>query len=341
MAVAKAERPRRSGEFELIRRYFRPLAGTAALDLTDDAALLQAEPGRDLILTTDTIVEGVHFPEGEAPAFVAKRLIRVNLSDLAAKGARPKAYLLNTAWTSRVDDAWIEAFTGALAEEQVRYGIELAGGDTVSTPGPLTLTLTAIGSVPRGRALLRSDARPGDLVFVSGRIGDGIFGLWAAQGRDLPGAEPEDRACLADSFRLPEPRLALGALLAGEGEGARLARGCADISDGLIADLGHVCEASGVGAVIDAVAVPLSVAGRRLVAAQPSLLQDAVTGGDDYELVFTVRPEDADAVRDAGAAAGTNVTAIGRIVAGSGVELRDTNGRVMNMSRRGFSHDPA
>lgn len=339
--MAKAERPRRSGEFEVIRRYFRPLAGTAALNLADDAALLRAEPGRDLILTTDTIVEGVHFPEGEAPTFVAKRLIRVNLSDLAAKGARPQAYLLNTAWTPRIDDAWIEAFTAGLAEEQVRYGIELAGGDTVSTPGPLTLTLAAIGSVPHGRALLRSDARPGDLVFVSGRIGDGIFGLWAAQGRDLPGAEPGDRAVLADSFRLPEPRLALGALLAGEAGRGRLARGCADVSDGLIADLGHVCDASGVGAVIDAAEVPLSGAGRRLVDAQPALLQDAVTGGDDYELVFTVRPEDADAVRAAGAAAGTNVTAIGRIVVGSGVELRDSQGCVMGVSRRGFSHDPA
>lgn len=330
----------RSSEFALIRRYFAPLAATspAALGLADDAARIVPEPGRDLIATTDTIVEGVHFPEGEAPDYVARRLMRVNLSDLAAKGARPEGYLLNTAWTAAIDDAWIAAFATALGEEQLRYGITLAGGDTVSTPGPLTLTLTAFGSVGHGRALLRSDAVAGDTVFVSGPIGDGLFGLWAVQGRDLPGALPGDREALAEAFRLPEPRLALGRGLAGEEGEPRLAHGCADVSDGLLADLGHVCEASGVGATVDMAAVPLSDAAARIVAARPDLLTEALAGGDDYELVFTAPPEAADAILALGRATRTAVGAIGRIVPGEGVALRDAAGRIVDATRRGFSH---
>ncbi|MFN4088466.1 MAG: thiamine-phosphate kinase [Alphaproteobacteria bacterium] len=336
-------RAQRSSEFALIRRCFAPLAAAnpGALGLVDDAAVIVPPPGRDLIATTDTIVEGVHFPVGEPPGFVARRLMRVNLSDLAAKGARPEGYLLNTAWAPETDDAWIETFAAALGEEQARWGIVLAGGDTVATPGPLTLTLTALGSVPAGGALLRGDARPGDLVYVSGPIGDGLFGLWAVQGHDLPGADEADRAALAEAFRLPEPRLALGRLLAGDdpaGGGRRIARGCADISDGLLADLGHVCEASGVGAVLQASTVPLSPAARRIVARRPDLLAEALAGGDDYELVFTARPEDADAVEAAGRAAGAPVAAIGRIVAGTGVDLLDSAGCSLPVGRRGFSH---
>lgn len=340
MGAATVDRVRRSSEFELIRRYFAPLAASspAALGLVDDAARIVPEAGRDLLVTTDTIVEGIHFPEGEAPDHVARRLMRVNLSDLAAKGARPEGYLLNTAWTAAIDDGWIETFADALAGEQARYGIALAGGDTVSTPGPLTLTLTAFGSVPHGRALLRSDAAAGDTVFVSGPIGDGLFGLWAVQDRDLPGAGPGDRAFLAEAFRFPEPRLALGMALAGEGGGPRLAHGCADVSDGLLADLGHVCEASAVGAVVDMAAVPLSDAARRIVAARPDLLLEALAGGDDYELVFTAPAAHAAAIAAAGRACGAGVAAIGRIVAGRGVDLRDSAGRPVTLTRRGFSH---
>lgn len=326
----------RPGEFALIRRYFAPLAAgnPAALDLTDDAALLTPAEGRQIVLTTDTVVAGVHFPEGEAAGDVAHRLLRVNLSDLAAMGGRPEGYLLNLALTPGTDEAWLSDFTAALAADQARYGTALMGGDTVAMAGPMTLTLTAVGSVPAGRALRRGGARIGDQVYVSGTIGDGVFGLWAIQGRLPAGIDPAPRQALADSFRRPEPRLALGQALAEQS----IATAAIDVSDGLLADLGHICEASGVAAAVEAARVPMSRGGRAVVTADPALLAEALTGGDDYELLFTAPAEARDRIAALARELDLPLTPIGRIEVGAGVRAIGPDGSALPIGRAGFEH---
>ena len=304
-------------EFEAIAELFRPLTGGApeAADLLDDAAFLPARPGFDLVITQDAVVEGVHFLPDDPPELVARKLLRVNLSDLAAKAAEPFGYLLSVAWSPRWDAPARAAFARGLADDQAEYGIRLLGGDTVSTPGPMTASVTALGYAPEGRAVRRAGARPGDGVYVSGSIGDGWLGLLAAQGRlDLSAA---DVASLADRYRLPRPRVELRGLLAAS------ASACADVSDGLAADLGHVAAASGVGAVLDLEAVPLSGPARSWLETQPdraAALIQLTTGGDDYEVVFTAAaPPEAGPVP---------VTRIGEVVSGLGVLVRHAGAEV-------------
>src|SRR5690349_11979564 len=248
------------GEFERIRRFFAPLAAPGALGLRDDAALIDGPDGQHYVLTADAIVEGVHFLSEDPPAQVAQKLLRVNLSDLAAKGAEPVGYLLVTALPRARDEAWLEAFAAGLAADQARFGIGLLGGDSTATDGPATLSVTALGRVASGRAVLRSGARAGDSIYVSGTLGDAALGLQALRG-ELPGIAAEARDFLAGRYRLPQPRLALGQRLVG------VAHAMMDISDGLVADLGHIVEASGVGAVIEAALLPLSPAARSVIAA--------------------------------------------------------------------------
>lgn len=294
----------RSGEFELIRRFLAPLATAAgAGGLEDDAALIDAPEGRRLVVTTDSMVEGVHFPGDGPPGLIARRLLRTNLSDLAAMAARPEGYLLNLALPERIDDPWLEGFAAGLAADQEEFGLSLFGGDTVATPGALTLTVTAFGSATA--PVRRSGARPGDCVFVTGPVGDGHFGLKAVRGE-------LDAPRLADRYWLPTPRF-------GAAEGASAA---ADISDGLIADLGHICRASGVGAVIELEAVPLSP---EVAALGARARLEALTGGDDYELVFTARDSAA--------------IPVGRIVAGEGVTVLDAAGEPIPLARQGYAHD--
>ena len=294
----------RSGEFELIRRFLAPLATAAgAGGLEDDAALLDAREGQRLAVTTDTMVEGVHFPPDGPPDLIARRLLRSNLSDLAAMAARPEGYLLNLALSERIDDPWLEAFAAGLAADQEEFGISLFGGDTVGTPGALTLTVTAFGSATS--PVRRSGATPGDLVFVTGPVGDGYFGLKAVRGE-------LDAPRLVERYWLPSPRF-------GAAEGATAA---ADISDGLVADLGHICRASGVSATIDLETVPLSA---EVAALGPDARLEALVGGDDYELVFTA-PE-------------STAIPIGRIVPGDGVTVLDGAGRPVALARQGYRHD--
>ena len=294
----------RSGEFELIRRFLAPLAtAPGAGRLEDDAAFLDTPDDGRLVVTTDTMVEGVHFPGDGPPGLIARRLLRCNLSDLAAMGARPEGYLLNLALPGRIDDPWLEAFAAGLAEDQQAFAISLLGGDTVATPGALTLTVTAFGPAPA--PVLRSGARPGDRVFVTGPIGDGCFGLKAVRGEI-------DAPRLAERYWLPSPRF-------GAAEGAAAA---ADISDGLVADLGHICRASGVAAVIDLEAVPLSP---EVAALGPEARLEALTGGDDYELVLAARESAA--------------IPVGRIVSGEGVTVIDSAGQPVPLARQGYRHD--
>jgi thiamine-monophosphate kinase len=315
-------------EFALIAQHFRPLAGDGALDLGDDAALLTPPAGQQLVLAADALVEGVHFLPDDPPGMIARKLLRVNLSDLAAMGAAPLGYLMTTAFTRGTPDSWIADFVAGLAEDQQRFGIAVLGGDTVATPGPACFSLTIIGFVPPGQALHRRGAKIGDEIWVSGSIGDGALGLRVLQGKLAADAEGH----LARRYRLPEPRLALGQALRG------VARAAMDVSDGLVQDLGHLCRAAGCGAEISADAVPLSAAASAALAGDAALLPLILTGGDDYELLFTAAPEDADAVQAASIKAGVPVARLGRFVAGEAVVVRDGSGAAITLPQGGWSH---
>jgi thiamine-monophosphate kinase len=301
-------------EFALIARHFRPLAGPGALNLQDDAAVLAPPPGRELVLTCDAMVAGVHFLPDDPPDLIGRKLLRVNLSDLAAKGATPIGYLMTVSTPRDTQDAWYAAFAAGLHQDQQEYGVTLLGGDTTSTPGPISLSLTILGHVAPGQAVHRVGARPGDGIFVTGTIGDGALGLAVARGRLL-----DPTGFLLSRYRLPQPRI--GVAIAG------VASAGMDISDGLVQDLGHICRASDVIAEIDAANVPLSPQAR---AAGPDWLPTCLTGGDDYELLLAIPP---------GREAGIPVTRIGAFRAGPPeVIVRGLDGKPMNLARGGWSH---
>ena len=316
------------GEFEFIAQRLRPLAaGTpGALDLEDDAALIDPPAGSALVVTKDAMVAGVHFLAADPPGDIARKLLRVNLSDLAAMGATPLGYLLALIRAEETSEDWLAAFCQGLAADQATFGIGLLGGDTVSTPGPLALSLTALGHVPRGEALLRRGARPQDDVWVSGSLGDGALGLKVLQG-DLEVAE-QARAALIERYRLPTPRLALGQALRG------IASAVIDVSDGLLADLGHILDTSGVGAELRADALPLSPAS----CAIPGARKAALAGGDDYELLFTAAPKRRDAIATLATRLRLPLTRIGTIHAGPGLRVLDAAGRELPVDHTGWQH---
>ena len=319
------------GEFERIARYFAPLAAPGGLGLLDDVALIDGPPGQQYVLKTDAIVEGVHFFAGDPAGQVAQKLLRVNLSDLAAKGAVPVGYLLVTALPAQRDERWLEAFAAGLGADQATYGIGLLGGDSTATSGPVTLSITALGRVAAGRAVLRSGARAGDRVFVSGTLGDAALGLAVLKG-ELGQLDAASRAFLVARYRLPQPRLALGQRLVG------LARAMMDVSDGLAGDLGHLCKASGVGASIEAACLPLSPAARAAIAADPPRLTAALAGGDDYELLFAAPPEAESTLAALARDVGVPLTMIGHIEGGSGVRVLDVRGAAMSIAVTGYRH---
>jgi thiamine-monophosphate kinase len=315
------------GEFAFIARRLRPLAtAEGALGLSDDAALLDPTPGRQLVLAKDAMVAGVHFLPDDPPALIARKLLRVNLSDLAAMGAAPLGYLLALARSKEITDDWLAEFCAGLAADNAEFKIALLGGDTVSTPGPLTLSLTALGEVPKGAALLRRGARPGDDVWVSGSLGDAALGLKVLQGRiEAPAA---GRAYLIDRYRLPQPRLALGQALRG------VASAAIDVSDGLMADLGHILEVSGVGAKLRVDALPLSPAARDLQGARDA----ALAGGDDYELLFTAPAGQRGEIEALARRLDLALTCIGRIRTEPGLDVLDEAGSVLQVPKAGWQH---
>lgn len=330
------------GEFGAIERWLRPLARSlpGALDLTDDAGWLALPPGRILVAAKDAMVERRHWFPGEPPELVARKLLRVNLSDLAAMGATPVAYLLALAVPGPDAGDWIRRFTEGLGADQGRYGVAVLGGDTVGTDGPAMASLTLLGHAPAPSALLtRGGARPGDDVWVSGTIGDAALSVEAGYGRFDPaalGLSAEEIAGLEARRQLPEPRLALGRMLVG------LATACADVSDGLPADLGHIAETSEVDAELCVDLVPRSAAAGRVVAARPDLGPIVWTGGDDYELVFTAPPAAAHAIMALSAREGVYVSRIGRIVPKAGdrgrTVLINADGRIIAADRAGHVH---
>lgn len=322
-----------AGEFETIRRLFAPLAHPEwGRGLSDDVAVLPARAGYDLVLTKDAIVEGVHFLPDDPAHTVAQKLLRVNLSDLAAKGTEPFGYLLACAWPRRWDWPEREAFAAGLKADQAMFGVHLLGGDTVVTPGPATFSLTALGWTPKGRTVGRSGARVGDLAFVTGTIGDGLLGLEAARG--LLHLDAERIAALTARYRTPTPRVEFI-------EPVRaLATAAIDLSDGLVADLGHVATASGVGIELDIDHLPLSAAAHAWFdgrADADDAWKRLATGGDDYEIALTVRPGDAAALKREADRRRLRLTQVGRVVAGSGVQAR-VAGAPVPVDRPGWTH---
>jgi thiamine-monophosphate kinase len=322
---------RRSGEFELIARYFRPLASEkGALALTDDAAVFAPPAGQEVVITCDAIAEGVHFFRDDPPDSIAQKALRVNLSDLAAKGAMPFAYLMALALPSDWTEAWLRKFAAALAADGKRYGIALMGGDTIRASGGVTVSITALGFVPKGEMVLRSGARVGDAIFVSGTIGDAALGLRLRSGSV---ARPVGGKALLDRYLRPQPRVELAPIL------RRCATAAIDVSDGLLGDLGHICEVSGVGAEVAADAVPLSPAARRVLAGDPATRAMVLNGGDDYEILATVAPPAASAFALEAAAAGVVVTRIGTVVAGKGPPVvKDRHGLAVTVTGHGHTH---
>ena len=312
-------------EFERIARFFAPLAGPDALGLKDDVALIEGPPGTEYVLTTDAIVEGIHFFPTDPPRQIARKLLRVNLSDLAAKGATPLGYLLTTALTPAQDDVWLTAFARGLAADQKEFGLALFGGDSTRTKGAVTLSATLIGRIAAGRAMLRGGARPGDALYVSGTLGDAALGLKALNG-EVERLSPAHRAHLVARYRLPQPRLELGKALIG------IAHAAMDISDGLVADLGHMCDVAKVGAVVEAARLPLSAAARAVLKADPGLIRTVLTGGDDYEILFAAPPSARRRLAE------FPVTEIGRIEAGKGVTVLGRDGRPLPVEEAGYRH---
>jgi thiamine-monophosphate kinase len=316
-AVAMSKKqPEVSGEDRLIARHFAPLAKhPGAFGLIDDAAVIAPPAGCDLVLKTDGIIGGVHFFADDPAAAVAKKALRVNLSDLAGKGARPLGFLLTLALPKGIGDAWLAAFARGLKVDADTYGCPLFGGDTDRTPGPITISVAVFGAVPRGRMVRRAGARPGDRVLVTGTIGDAALGLLlrreAANAKHW-GLDRRGQKHLTGRYLVPEPRLAVAAAVRAYASAAM------DISDGLAGDLAKLCRASGVTAEISASRVPLSAAARAALARSPALIETIITGGDDYEVLATVPARKVAAFCKAAAKAGVAATEIGMIAAGRG-----------------------
>ncbi len=330
-------KPEGSAEDRLIARYFRPLAThPGALGLADDAAILVPPPGCDLVLKADAIIGGVHFFPDDPAGAVGRKALRVNLSDLAAKGAKPVGFLLSLALPAGTPDAWLADFADGLRADAQFYGCPLLGGDTDRTPGPVMVSIAAFGTVPHGSMVRRSGAKPGDCVFVSGTIGDAALGVKLRREPALAARyqlEPRERDHLLARYLIPEPRVDLS-------EQIRLQASAAmDVSDGLAGDLAKLCAASGVSADVEIEQVPLSDAARRVVAFDEPARELAVTGGDDYEVVCTIAAENREAFRAAALASGVAVTEIGRIVAGRAApRFRDRHGYPLEFAHPSFSH---
>jgi thiamine-monophosphate kinase len=324
-----------SAEDALIARYFRPLAiDPGAFNLDDDAAVLDGQGG-DIVVTTDAIVEGVHFLAGDPPETVARKALRVNLSDLAAKGATPAGFVLTLALRA-ADDSWLGPFARALGEDAALFRCPLLGGDTVSTPGPLMISITAFGRVPRGRIVHRSGAKPGDRIVVTGTIGDAALGLDILRGGRAAAALSGDaagREMLVGRYRLPQPRCGLSQAVRDHASAAM------DVSDGLAGDLAKLCAASGVSAVIDAPSVPLSPVAATLLARGAVGIDALVAGGDDYEILCAIPADRFEAFAQAAHLAGVAATSIGTVLAGTASpKFLDAQGREVPLPRLSYSH---
>jgi thiamine-monophosphate kinase len=324
-----------SGEDALIARYFKPLAtDPGAFGLLDDAAILK--PSRDdLVLKTDAIVEGVHFLSDDPPEAVARKALRRNLSDLAAKGAAPAGFLLTLA-LREADEAWLTPFARGLGEDARQYGCPLLGGETVSTPGPIMVSISAFGHVPPGSIVHRSGARPGDRIAVTGTIGDAALGLDIIRGGAAASVLADNagaREMLVGRYRVPQPRNSLAKAVRDHASAA------IDVSDGLAGDLAKLCAASGVSAAIDVASIPLSAAAAAVLARGAVGIEALVSGGDDYEILCAIPESRFDAFAEAAELAGVAVSSIGIVISGaSEPKFLDAQGRNVPLAHLAYSH---
>ena len=334
--MGRTPRATLSGEDRLIARHFKPLARhPGAFGLVDDAAVLTPPPGHEVVLKADAIVGGVHFFSDDPPEAVARKALRVNLSDLAAKGAKPAGFLLSLIIPSSIDDRWLAAFARGLGADARRYDCPLMGGDTDRTPGPVTISIAAFGTVPAGKMVKRAGARVGHRVVVTGTIGDAALGLKLRHDRSAARRWRLDAAMrrhLATRYLLPQPRNALAEVL------RRYASAAMDVSDGLAGDLAKLCRASGIAAEVEIARVPLSRAAKAALAVEPSLIETVLSGGDDFEVVATIPPAVLDAFLTAARAARVRVTVIGQVMAGQGVTFHRPDGTALLLKRTSFSH---
>lgn len=324
-----------SGEDSLIARYFKPIAtDPGAFNLDDDAAALRPS-GDDIVVTTDAVVEGVHFLPNDPPDTLARKALRVNLSDLAAKGAAPTGFVLTLA-LRHADEAWLKPFAQALGEDAAHFGCPLLGGDTVSTPGPLMISITAFGRVPPGKMVHRSGAKPGDRVVVTGTIGDAALGLDMLKGGPVAAALANDAAAremLIARYRVPQPRNALANAVRDHATAAM------DVSDGLAGDLAKLCAASGVSAAIDAPSIPLSAAASALLSRGIVGIETIVAGGDDYEILCAIPDDRFEAFAEAARRAGVAATSIGTLIAGQALPaFLNAQGEELALKRLSYSH---
>jgi thiamine-monophosphate kinase len=324
-----------SPEDRLIARYFRPWAtAPGALGLRDDAAILTPPPGCDVVVTTDGVIAGVHFMPHDPPGLIARKVLRMNLSDLAAKGAQPIGFLLSIALPAPIEEQWVAAFADGFGADATHYGCPLLGGDTDHTPGPLSVTVAAFGAVSSGTMVRRTTAKAGDIVLVTGTIGDAALGLLRRKDNILVKRwqlSDEQSEHLGNRYLLPEPRTALAPAVLAHASAAM------DVSDGLVGDLAKLARASGVAAEIDVARVPLSDAAQAALAADPALIETILTGGDDYEILLTLAPARLAAFRTAAQKAGVAIAEIGRIAAGEGTRfMRD--GKVLAFAQPSYSH---
>ena len=326
---------RPSAEERLIARHFRPLAKhPGAFKLTDDAAAIAPPPGSDLVMTTDGVIAGVHVFADDPPDLIARKALRMNLSDLAAKGARPLGFLLALSLPAGTKESWIAAFAWGLGHDAKHYDCPLLGGDTDHTPGPAAVSIAAFGAVPHGKMTRRSTAKAGDAVVITGTIGDAALGLKLRRNSRLAQRWRLGKAETAEllrRYRLPEPRNALAQAV------LRYASAAIDVSDGLVGDLDKFCRGSKVAINVDVAQVPLSKAARAALTAEPELLETVLTGGDDYEIALTVAPRKLAAFRRAAKAADVPITEIGVVRRGHGARFL-RGGKALGFARLSYSH---
>jgi thiamine-monophosphate kinase len=326
-----------SGEDKLIARYFKPLAtAEGALSLADDAAFFSPPDGHEVVLKTDAVVAGVHFLPDDPPDSIARKALRVNLSDLSAKGAKPAGCLMTLALPDGIAESWLEGFAAGLKSDCEQYACPLFGGDTVRTPGPASISIFAFGTLPKGSMVRRAGAKSGHRIFVTGTIGDASLGLRLLREPARKAAwalSDADAKFLIDRYRLPRPRVALAEALRTEASAAM------DISDGLVGDLAKLCDVSKVSARIEAKALPLSSGARQALRCEPALIEPIATGGDDYEILCAIAPERVPAFRQAAEAAGVPVTEIGAVIAGEAPPLLiAADGATLSFARTSYSH---
>ncbi len=330
-----------SEEFARIARHFRPLSEglPGAFALGDDAAALAVPAGQELVVTTDAMVENIHFLPEDMPQSVAARLLRANLSDLAAMGATPMAYLLVTALSEKVGEEWLAAFASALAEDQKNFSITLAGGDSVRTGGPITLAVTALGLAPAGQVLRRKTKRPVNgkntpALYVSGTIGDSALGLMLGKGEKFASLQPDEENGLKERHFSPTPRLELGRTL------RPFAQAVTDVSDGLVADIGHIAEQSEAEATLHAADIPFSPAARKVLDERPDLFEALITGGEDYELAFAMGIGEEHLLKLAARQINLPLTKIGRLAPGVAGEIHvlDRENHVIPLKQKGWTH---